>query len=337
MKFDYVIGNPPYQEEAKDTSDKPIYHHFMDAAFNMADDVILIHPARFLFNAGKTPKAWNDKMLSDEHLKVLHYEQDSSKLFANTDIKGGIAITYHDAKRNFGAIGLFSSFSELNSISMKVREYGFLPLSDIVNVQTKINLDRLYEDFPELRSKIGSKGKERRMTTSIFSLPVFHTTKISPTDIEIIGLQGSNERTSRFIDRRYVDGGNNLYAYKVILPKSNGSGAIGEVLSTPLIGEPLIGYTQTFISIGTFGTQTEVANALKYIKSKFSRLMLGILKITQDNNKDTWRMVPLQDFTPASDIDWTKSVADIDGQLYAKYGLSEEEIAFIETKVKEMV
>ena len=64
--------------------------------------------------------------------------------------------------------------------------------------------------------------------------------------------------------------------------------------------------------------------------------MLGILKITQDNNKDTWRLVPIQDFTRTSDIDWSQSISDVDRQLYKKYGLSKEEIDFIETHVKEM-
>ena len=64
--------------------------------------------------------------------------------------------------------------------------------------------------------------------------------------------------------------------------------------------------------------------------------MLGILKVTQDNPKGVWKYVPLQDFTPNSDIDWTQSVAEIDRQLYKKYGLNEAEIAFIESKVREM-
>lgn len=64
--------------------------------------------------------------------------------------------------------------------------------------------------------------------------------------------------------------------------------------------------------------------------------MLGVLKITQDNPPEKWKYVPLQDFTPGSDIDWSQSVADIDRQLYAKYGLDDEEIAFIESHVKEM-
>jgi len=64
--------------------------------------------------------------------------------------------------------------------------------------------------------------------------------------------------------------------------------------------------------------------------------MLGILKATQDNDREVWRLVPLQDFTPASDIDWSQSIPDIDRQLYAKYGLDAREIDFIETKVKAM-
>ena len=122
----------------------------------------------------------------------------------------------------------------------------------------------------------------------------------------------------------------------MLIPRSNGSGALGEVLSTPLIGEPLIGYTQTFIGVGAFDTKEEAEATLKYVKTKFARVMLGILKVTQDNNKATWRMVPLQNFAPQSDIDWTKSISDIDQQLYKKYGLDEKEIAFIEAKVKEM-
>ena len=87
--FDYVIGNPPYQEDTEDTSDKPVYNTFMEMGYGVAEKVELITPARFLFNAGKTPKAWNEERLSDIHFKVLYYAQDSSRVFSNTDIKGG--------------------------------------------------------------------------------------------------------------------------------------------------------------------------------------------------------------------------------------------------------
>ena len=75
---------------------------------------------------------------------------------------------------------------------------------------------------------------------------------------------------------------------------------------------------------------------MKYVKSKFARVLLGVLKITQDNNPEKWSKVPVQDFTSNSDIDWSKSISEIDQQLYRKYGLSEDEINFIETKVQEM-
>ena len=91
-----------------------------------------------------------------------------------------------------------------------------------------------------------------------------------------------------------------------------------------------------FRSIGNFKDEFEANAALKYVKSKFARVLLGILKITQHNPVATWKVVPLQDFTSNSDIDWTKSISEIDQQLYKKYGLSDEEINFIETKVQEM-
>lgn len=87
VKFDVVIGNPPYQNEGIGVvaRDEPIYHKFMDLSYSVADKAVLITPARFLFNAGQTPKAWNKQMLEDKHLKVLYYEQDSSKVFPNTE------------------------------------------------------------------------------------------------------------------------------------------------------------------------------------------------------------------------------------------------------------
>lgn len=333
MKFDVIIGNPPYQEETKDTSDKPIYNYFMDQAYAICDKVCFITPARFLFNAGKTPKEWNKKMLNDEHLKVEYYEQDSSKIFETTDIKGGVAITYRDNNKVFGKIGVFTHFDELNSILRKVIEHNdFSSIDQICYGQNKFDLNSLYADYPEYKNIIGSDGKEKRLTSSIFTQlkEVFNSERTSSDEIKILGVI-NNKRLFRYISRKYIEDHLNLNKFKVLLPGSNGSGAIGEVLSTPLVG-----YTQTFISFGAFDNQKEAENCLKYIKTKFARAMLGTLKITQSNKKDTWLNVPLQDFTNNSDIDWTKSINDIDKQLYKKYSLSDKEINFIEEKVKEM-
>ena len=339
MKFDVVIGNPPYQEETKDTSDKPIYNYFMSEAYKFADKVCFITPARFLFNAGKTPKKWNAKMLNDKHLKVAYYEQDSSNVFPNTDIKGGVAITYRDTKKNFGKIGTFTHFEELNSALHKVLEKNknsdFLDSLYYSTDSYKFS-QKMHQDFPEAKEKL-SKGHEKTVASSVLTSldNIFTENKKFENSFKFIGVI-KNKRKWRYINSEYIEEHPNLRKFKVMLPGSNGSGAIGEVLSTPLVGEPLVGHTQTFISFGAFDNREEAENLLKYIKTKFARTMLGTLKITQSNKKDTWRNVPLQNFTNNSDIDWSQSIAQIDQQLYKKYGLSEKEIAFIEEKVREM-
>lgn len=340
MKFTAVVGNPPYQDETLGDNKgfaPPIYDKFIDASYRLSDKALLIHPARFLFNAGSTPKDWNQKMLNDEHLKVLYFEQDSSKVFSNTDIKGGIAITYHDNNESFGAIKIFTSFVELQTIMQKASPSEHNSLMNIIYIQNKFDLDKLYSAHPEYRSVIGSDGKDKRFRNNIFDKVNLFTNKPSnDDDIKVIGIQ-NNKRTWKYFPKAFMDlDHENLEKWKVLLPRANGSGAIGEVLSTPLIGEPLIGYTQSFIGIGAFGAKNEAEAALKYVKSKFCRTMLGILKITQDNNRDTWRLVPVQDFTNNSDIDWSKSIEEIDKQLYRKYNLSDKEIAFIEEKVRPM-
>ena len=337
VKINAIVGNPPYQLINERTSDEPIYHLFYSAAFSISEKVTYITPARFLFNAGKTPKEWNEGMLSDEHLTVVKYASRSSEFFPNVDIKGGVAICYRDKNEHFGAIGIYSAYPQLNSILHKVSKIGEDSITTIIYAQNKFNLEALYADFPEYKSLIGSGGRERRLTTSIFSMEdLFHEKPNSDKDILILGLV-KNQRCYRYINSKYIafEHGN-LEKFKVIVPKSNGSGAIGEVLSTPLIGEPLIGVTQSFISFGAFGNENDANAALKYIRSKFARTLLGVLKVTQDNSKDVWRFVPLQDFTENSDIDWSQDVADIDRQLYAKYGLSGDEITFIESMIKPM-
>lgn len=95
----------------------PVYNYFMDEAYRVADAVELITPARFLFDAGYTPKEWNRKMLDDEHFKICEYQADCTKVFANTDIKGGVAISYRDSRKKFGAIGTFTKYPPIARIN----------------------------------------------------------------------------------------------------------------------------------------------------------------------------------------------------------------------------
>lgn len=109
---------------------------------------------------------------------------------------------------------------------------------------------------------------------------------------------------------------------------------MSKVLGKSLVAPPLVGSTQTFISIGAFDTEQEAIYCDKYINTKFCRAMLSVLKVTQDNKAQTWAKVPLQDFTSDSDIDWSMPLPLIDWQLYEKYGLSDVEIHFIETHIE---
>ena len=171
MKFDVVIGNPPYQKHVEDENKEfapPIYHFFIDAAQSIANKAILIHPARFLFNAGSTPKSWNEKILNSPNFQVLKFEQKSNEIFPNTDIKGGVAITYYDSLKTMDPIKVFTPYDELRTIMKKVnsdREN----LSNIIYTQNRFDLVQLYKDYPEIKNNIGSNGKDRRFRNNIFT------------------------------------------------------------------------------------------------------------------------------------------------------------------------
>lgn len=351
--FDFAIGNPPYQEsyQGDSTGANSVYDKFIDASYEVSDKVELIHPARFLFNAGSTPKAWNEKMLKDEHLKVMHYEVDASKIFPNTDIKGGVAITYHDWEKNYGAIDIFTPYEQLNKIVHKVINFSnFTSISAIAVTSSAYHFtEDLHTDHPELKKRtivvkgkrqpLLSKGHEYDLKSSIFEkIPeVFLETKPNDNEeyIQILG-RDSKGRSKKYIKRRYVNTVKNLDVYKIFLPKASGNGHFGEVITDPTLEPPGVGATETFYSLGLCSNESEALHIQLYIKTKFARALLNVLKITQDVNPGKWKYVPMQDFSDKSDIDWSKSIHDIDLQLYRKYGLSAEEVAFIETNVKEM-
>lgn len=345
MKFDVVIGNPPYQENGISITsrDEPIYHYFVEESYKIGDIVTFITPARFLFNAGQTPKKWNRKMLNDEHLKVIYYEPQSSKIFSNTDIKGGIGITLRNKNKKYGKINVFTPYKDLNNIIKKVESYydKFVPFSYLVYPRGSYRLSDLFFIENPQAKKIQGKGTGNMIVSNSFERLNFAFLEKKPdivNDNEYIKILGriNNQRTHRWIKASYLKKHENLNYWKVLVAKSNGTGALGEKLSNPIIAEPKVGHTDTFISIGKFKTKEEARAVLKYIKTKFLRVLLSVLKVTQDNPKSRWKKIPIQNFNSNSDIDWSKSIAEIDQQLYKKYGLNEEEINFIELNVKEM-
>ena len=279
-------------------------------------------------------------MLKDKHFKVLHYESNSKEIFKNQEIKAGVAITYHDASRSFGAIEVFTPFDELNELLQHIKNStSFQSMSAIVVSRTAYRFtDVMHKEHPEALAML-SDGHPYDMSTNIFErIPqVFHEREILD-DKDYIQIMGRNdqERISKFVRRDYVRAVDNLDYYKVLMASANKNGDYGEALTLPILGLPKMGNTETFISIGKFNTEQEAIALIKYICSKFARALLGILKRTHHLTPEVWKYVPIQDFTTNSDIDWSKSIEEIDEQLFDKYGLDEQERNFIRTKVKEM-
>ena len=265
-------------------------------------------------------------MLDDKHLKVEFYEQNSASVFANTDIKGGVAIIYRDRQQVYGGIGVFTHYDELNSIVSKTAKLSKVDFATIVQPQGICRFSELFfTAFPQAEDMQG-KGTKNKIVSKSFSQMefAFHNEKIASDEISMLGL-GSGKREYKWILSKYLVLPESFEKFRVIIAETNNTGVLGETLSSPLIGVPLVAHTDTFLTVGAFDTESEANAVLKYIKTKFTRVLLGVLKITQHNSRATWAKVPLQDFTPQSDIDWTKSIPEIDRQLYRKYGLDEKE------------
>lgn len=340
MKFDFAIGNPPYQENIENRGEQPpLYHKFYDEATKISDFVSLITPGRFLFDAGKTPHIWNQKMLNNKHFKVISYYPNSKDVFNGVDIKGGVAITCINQQIDYGEIVVFIQNDILREITRKVKTLQEESINTILYSNTSYKYsDAFFSENKGFSDRV-SGGSSRYLSSSVFDKfpEAFYSEKPNDTEYaQIIGRQ-NNERVIRYFKCSYLTPPDNFNNFKVFIPSSNGSGALGEVFSTPVMGYPVMGSTETFISFGNFKNIDEAQHLLKYVKTKFLRVMLGTRKITQGNkNPNVWSNVPLQDFTDKSDIDWSKSIHEIDLQLYQKYGLNDEEIKFIETHVKEM-
>ena len=334
MKFNAIVSNPPYNTGV---NKEPLYHLFIDLGRKLGDLGTIIHPGRFLFNAGKTPKKWNEKMLNDEHFKVIGYWHKSSEVFDNVTIKGGVAITMWDAKTENQPIGTFITQEELRGIKDKV--WSIADESFKINIYPR-DLYQLKEVFytenPELDNR-QSEGHRYDVGTTVFSLfpEIFSETAPDPNDYALIVGRENDVRIAKWMKSSYLKLPDNFNSFKVFIPKANGSGKFGEALGEPIIGGKKHGHNTTFLSVGKFDSEDEAISCMKYIKTKFCRTMLGIRKVTQDNSKQAWEYVPNQDFSKKSDIDWTKSISEIDQALYAKYGL-EDYIDFIENTVTSM-
>ena len=205
MKFNYVIGNPPYQKDTENNNRQaPIYNEFMDEAEKVADVVELITPARFLFNAGQTAKEWNNKKMNDEHFKVVLYEPNAAKIFPNTDIKGGVAITIRNAKVNYGAIQVFTAYSEMTTVLKKVRSTGKnkIKFDSIVSSRGSYRFTPdFFNEIPTAAARLG-KGNGNMIGSDIFQrIPEAFSEHAIKKEVQILGRINNETAVYNFLNK----------------------------------------------------------------------------------------------------------------------------------------
>lgn len=336
MKFDVIISNPPYQlgDGGKGASSSPLYHKFIETSKKLKPRYLsMIVPSRWM-TSGKGLGKFREEMLHDKHITKLHDFFNPKECFGDQDIKGGVCyflwerdrtdeceIVSHMSNGVFhskrylleGDGGVFVRDGKTTPIKEKAAMFGEKSFMEIVSSNKPYGLRT---DF--------------FLETSKYALPHISDSPIKG-GYSILGLENL-KRVVKYIPKNYPlpkrDGLNN---YKVFIPASYGCGAIGEVMATPVLATPVLATpgelcTETFLQIGNFKTKAEAENCLKYIKTKFLRFLVGIRKITQHASRGVYAFVPLQDFTQ----EWT------DEKLYAKYGLTSEEIDYIERVVTPM-
>lgn len=340
MEFDVIVGNPPYQEMdgGKDTttgSAMPLYNLFVENSIKSKPYALsMIMPSRWM-TGGRGLDSFREKMLKDHAIYSIHDFIESKDVFPAVAIEGGVCyflrIKDYEGKCNFfshqknGEINLSKRFlNENNSdvvirdvvminVLKKVRDNNFKPFSDIVLPRNPFGID----------ADIAFSDKN--------------------ATYKILG-RFDNKRAFKFFDDKYVVSKNSgfINSWKIFMSKADGAaGQIGNPIPAKIVGNPEIGEknavcTETFLCITPFKSKDDVLNCIKYIKTKFFRFMLGIRK-NKNMTRDTYAFVPLQDFTQNSDIDWTKSIPEIDSQLYKKYNLSKDEVDFIEKMIRPML
>ncbi len=334
MNFDLVIGNPPYQQAdgGGKASAMPIYQDFFGVAnlITRLNSIILM-PARW-YTGGKGLEDFRKSMFADKHIRKMVDYPNPKECFPDTNISGGVCFVVWNNSHNglcefesvfdgrrcrmlrdIGEYDVFIRDNAALSIVHKVLSYnGFSSLSTIVSPRNPFGL----------ASSVRGQGIPQ------------HTTDLRVYSSGGVGWIPNESITS---NRGLSD------KYKVFMGKVL-SGHLGEtdqqgqvkVLATIQTAEPKDVCTDSYLLLGNFYSSDEAYNLSHYLKTKFFRYLLLQALASMNISRGNFRFVPLQDFTVQSDIDWNKSIYEIDQQLYAKYGLSEEEIAFIEGAIKEM-
>lgn len=345
MKFDAVVGNPPYQENdgsgGQGSSAMPIYQYFVNSAKGIKPRIInLVMPTRW-YAGGKGLDDFRKQMLDDQTIVEIHDFQNPSIIFPSTNIRGGVCSVlwdnnYNNEKDLVKVVSYGDSLADKKELKRKLKFDGediFIRHIESLEIVKKIKSQKEFTSF----EKYVSSRKPFGLDSKFDRTENFHYTKDGLKDPIIC--YAKRQKIGYVDNDKFNFDQNRLNSYKVFTSFANNIGTeLNDDNLNTFIGQPKTICTETYIILGDGLDVNQVVaeNISKYFKTKFSRFLHGIAKSNQNGTAKTYKFVPLQDFTSNSDIDWSKSISEIDQQLYKKYGLSEEEIDFIETKIKPM-
>ena len=322
MKFDVIIGNPPYQlsDGGNGASAKPLYHYFVDQAKKLnPSHLIMIIPARW-YSGGKGLDEFRKKMLNDKHISKLVDFNNSSDCFPGVNIAGGVC--YFLWKKSYEGDCQITNIKGNKETSRMLRPLNEYPMFIRDNLSVKV-----------IQKVLGLSSKtmdEMVKSRNSFSLP----SNYKGTETKSYGLipMLSSSGIYYISSKEIVDRDGILDKYKVIItyamsggnkPSSEGD---YQIVSSLKVLNPKEVCTETFLVLGTFESEMEANSLVSYVKTKFFRFLLLQTLTSIHITRSSFCFVPIQDYGKP----WT------DEELYAKYGLTEEEIAFIESMIRPM-
>ena len=320
MKFDVIIGNPPYQMEdgGAQASARPIYHEFIRQAKKLQPHyLVMITPSRW-FAGGKGLDEFRDEMLGDTRLRQIHDFPNAADCFQGVEIKGGVNYFLWTNEKNETGNCLVNTYEKGELVSSARRPLKEKDAKAFIRMNEAIPILRKIKSLPfESMSKLISSRKPFGIPTNIVGKSDSFSKSVKLYRNKGIGYisQAEITQSSDLIDK-----------HKVIAPYAVGSGDSKTDWVKPLYAEPGSCCSETYIVLGILPSKRECENLMSYVNTKFFHFCLTMKKNTQHTTRETYEFVPIQDFTQS----WT------DEKLYAKYGLTEDEIAFIEKMVRPM-
>ena len=328
MKFDVIIGNPPYQLNdggGMGTSALPIYDKFVEQAKKLNPRyLIMIIPSRW-FSGGRDLEAFRKAMLHDDHLSKIVDFQNASDCFPGVEIKGGVCYFLWDRLHKGLCNVEYHNNGLVDQSTRPLLEEGmdtFIRDSKQISIMKKVRLLK-EKPFSSIVSSNDPYGFDVREENSYSRIKPTFTLKATKGFYRFY-YNGWQKNGIGYIDPKYVRNGEGLVStYRVFIPKAWGSGNHLTDKLNGIVVEPGSASTETYLTIGPFKTNDVANNCLTYIKSKFFLFMVSLLKITQNSMQGVYSMVPLQDFSHA----WN------DTMLFQKYALTSEEIRFINESI----